>query len=94
MPEENNQDITGKWCNKDNICYNITNDSIYHADEYTVFDLGYRYTIHNKFIGSYYEEGVIVSDIFEGNFGDVYYNLKENNLIMYLGGILFNFKRQ
>ncbi len=94
VEEKQPQEIEGKWCNKDNICYEIKNDSIYHANEYSVYNKGYDYTIHNKYQGSYYQEGVIVSDIFKKNFGDVFYSLKENSLDMYIGGVLFHFIRQ
>ena len=86
--------LIGTWCSKSGACYEFDNKYIYSGNDVILRSIKETYTTHNVFNDSYYQDGVIVSDMFKGSFGEVYYNLKENNLLMYLGGVLFNFERQ
>jgi hypothetical protein len=86
QPEaETTLSLKGTWCTKDEACYTFTDRQV---------DGGaspYSYYIHNEYDGGYYKEGVIVSELFQTSFGDVYFNLKRDVLVMYLRGVLFRF---
>lgn len=84
--------LIGTWCTKSNVCYKFDDDKIYSGDP-VISDYGYDYSLINVVEGGYYQEGIIVSDMFKTSFGDVYYNVKEGELIMFLGGVLFKFDR-
>jgi len=84
--------LDGKWCKDQDICYRFEDGKAYSGDP-VMYDVGYKYYTRNVVKGSYYSEGIIVSELFEKSFGDVYYNVKSDVLIMYLGGVLFKFDR-
>lgn len=89
---ESDVSIVGTWCNKDTICYEFTELSVYNANEKGSLGKGFAYKVHNEYNGGYYKEGVITSRMFE-TFGDVYFNVKRDVLIMYISGVLFKFDK-
>ena len=84
---EENISLLGTWCTKEKACYTFTSDSVSGGAA------PYSYDIYNEHDGGYYIEGVIESELFKPSFGDIYFNVKRNVLVMYFGGVLFKFEK-
>jgi len=91
MPEKEIS-LNGVWCKDSTICYEFEDGKVRSGDP-IMSHYDYDYSVINVSEGGYYQEGIIVSDLFKYSFGDVYYNVKSDVLIMYFGGILFRFER-